>query len=280
MNLTGPKSRNRRRFQSRIAVAALSASLFFALDALGQAGPSSANSRGHCSPAITGNNNTFYFRYCGNDPEQEKKIIALLNKLLANQDSPSSNLMLDELLTIASRPRVAICDNNTLSNCVAGDNYGPQTVNGYVPPPPRAISQDHWDAAVALLKTAPRGSRFFMSFIGSLDDREISSTFLQIIHLFEAGNWILSGKSYTSTVEQNFNGVVSHGEGIGCSITSDPTGAGRIATKALVMAGLPCTGWALGVPQPRGIAHTPTGVPPPTEPNIYISVGTRIIMPK
>lgn len=61
-----------------------------------------ANTSGTCSPATTGNNNTYYFQYCGGDPEQGKKLVELLNKILLNQDMADANAKLDELLKIVS----------------------------------------------------------------------------------------------------------------------------------------------------------------------------------
>ncbi len=43
-----------------------------------------ATTTGQCSPAVTGNNNTFNFQYCGKDPEQEKKILEILNAISAS----------------------------------------------------------------------------------------------------------------------------------------------------------------------------------------------------
>jgi len=44
-----------------------------------------AKTAGNCSPIVTGNDNKFYFRYCGNDPDQEKKIIEILNAVSASE---------------------------------------------------------------------------------------------------------------------------------------------------------------------------------------------------
>jgi len=61
-----------------------------------------AKSEGPCSPAVTGDNNTFYFRYCGSDPEERKRIFRLLKAVV--QGEVLTNAKLDEVLEILSRP--------------------------------------------------------------------------------------------------------------------------------------------------------------------------------
>ena len=58
--------------------------------------PSKATTSGPCSPAVTGNNNTFTFKCVGLD--QQKAIIAKLNQLLAKDDISVVISKLDELL--------------------------------------------------------------------------------------------------------------------------------------------------------------------------------------
>ena len=36
---------------------------------------------GPCCPVVTGSNNTFHFEYCGNDPEQAKKMLEILKAI-------------------------------------------------------------------------------------------------------------------------------------------------------------------------------------------------------
>lgn len=61
-----------------------------------------AQTTGTCSPAVTGDNNTFYFKYCGSDPEERKRIFKLLESVAQGEDL--SNAKLDEILEILSRP--------------------------------------------------------------------------------------------------------------------------------------------------------------------------------
>lgn len=62
----------------------------------------SAKSDGSCSPAVTGDNNTFIFRYCGSDPEEKKKILKLLQAISQGEDV--TNAKLDEILEILLMP--------------------------------------------------------------------------------------------------------------------------------------------------------------------------------
>ncbi|MGC2246895.1 MAG: hypothetical protein WA609_09855 [Terriglobales bacterium] len=61
-----------------------------------------AKSKGQCSPAVTGDNNTIYFTYCGSDPEETKKVLRLLNAI--NQGEDVTNAKLDAILEILSKP--------------------------------------------------------------------------------------------------------------------------------------------------------------------------------
>jgi hypothetical protein len=61
-----------------------------------------AKSGGPCSPAVTGDNNTFYFKYCGSDPEEGKRIVRLLQAVA--QGEVLTNAKLDEVLEILSMP--------------------------------------------------------------------------------------------------------------------------------------------------------------------------------
>lgn len=95
-----------------------------------------AKTRGQCSPATSGNNNTYYFKYCGGDPEQGKKVVELLNRILLNQDTVSANAKLDEILKLLSKP---MSETNTQtcigSACAQGPN-SQATFNQLGPPPP------------------------------------------------------------------------------------------------------------------------------------------------
>jgi hypothetical protein len=63
---------------------------------------STAKSEGPCSPAVTGDNNTFRFEYCGSDPEEQKRMIRLLNAV--SQGQVLTNSKLDQILEILLKP--------------------------------------------------------------------------------------------------------------------------------------------------------------------------------
>ncbi|WP_348262821.1 hypothetical protein P8935_23895 [Telmatobacter sp. DSM 110680] len=101
----------------------------------------SAKTSGKCSPATTGNNNTYYFKYCGGDPEQGKKVVDLLNRILLNQDAASTNAKLDEILKLLSRPSEVNAQNCVGSACAQGPN-SQATFNQLGPPLPNVT----WNA--------------------------------------------------------------------------------------------------------------------------------------
>ena len=64
-----------------------------------------ATTKGACSPANTGNDNTFVIN-CGIDNVQGAELIAIMNKILANQLNPSDVMAkLDEILRSVHPPR-------------------------------------------------------------------------------------------------------------------------------------------------------------------------------
>jgi hypothetical protein len=161
--------------------------------------------------------------------------------------------------TIPSQP---VCSDTTLSNC-AQINYGTQSINGYVPPPKRVMTQENALAAIALLKTAPIGSRVHFMRIGRTDEDEVERLFHQIYGVFMStdGVWHVEADWAQASVGPN-------SEGIGCSISSAPSKAGKIAEKAMKAAGFPCAHESLD-----GMRHGASV-------DVDISVGTRIVPPK
>jgi hypothetical protein len=212
-----------------------------------------AKTSGKCSPATTGNNNTYYFAYCGTDPEQGKKMVELLNKILLNQDMTAANAKLDELLKIVS-------------------NLGP--------PPERNMKNENAYAAIALLNSAPRSSRVRFTIIGG--DREINAFANQVGMLFQLtqGTWIIDGvNTIGQLISVGEGNIISHGEGFHCSIANAASGAGEIAIKALARSGYPCVRDPdrKGDPPPRGMP-VPGQTPSPILPvDLYLSIGTRIV---
>jgi len=215
-----------------------------------------ATTSGICSPATTGSNNTYYFKYCGSDPEQGTKMEELLNKILLNQDTAAANTKLDQILKMLS-------------------SLGP--------PPPRQMTIPNANAAIALLKTAPKGSRVAIQITGG--DSEINSFTSQVVRLFNDtnGTWAIANISRAGmTILMTDNGVYN-GSGFHCSVANNASGAGEIAVKALAMTGYPCVrdpDIYNPPPQTPSVAQ-PNGQNPPAPPpvDLYLSIGTRIVPP-
>src|SRR5580704_13226095 len=74
--------------------------------ALSQTAPTEkAAASGPCSAAHVGDNNNAYNINCnGIGADQGKKIVEILNRVLANQDLTTVNAKLDELIVVASQP--------------------------------------------------------------------------------------------------------------------------------------------------------------------------------
>ena len=72
--------------------------------ALSQTTPTDKATSGACSTASAGDNNTYDIKCTGVGVEQGKKIVEMLNKVLANPDGTAINAKLDELLVAASQP--------------------------------------------------------------------------------------------------------------------------------------------------------------------------------
>ena len=60
-----------------------------------------------CSNASAGDNSTFNINCNGIGVDQGKKVLEILNRILANQDPTAVNAKLDELLVVASQPAQA-----------------------------------------------------------------------------------------------------------------------------------------------------------------------------
>ncbi len=72
--------------------------LLFAVPCWSQATAGQAETSGTCSPAVSGSNNTFTIS-CGIGKEQGQKMLAILNKILANRiDTDAVMTKLDEIL--------------------------------------------------------------------------------------------------------------------------------------------------------------------------------------
>jgi hypothetical protein len=90
-----------------------------------------ASTKGTCSPAVSGNNNTVVIK-CTIDKAQGNKMVEILNKILASQDQATIIAKLDQILADESRP---VTTQTCLGSNCAGTNYGNQNVNYGVPAP-------------------------------------------------------------------------------------------------------------------------------------------------
>ena len=63
-----------------------------------------AAASGTCSPAPVADNNAYNINCNGIEGDQGKKIVEILNKVLATHDTTTVNAKLDELLVVASQP--------------------------------------------------------------------------------------------------------------------------------------------------------------------------------
>jgi hypothetical protein len=91
-----------------------------------------ARSGGPCSPAVTSDNNTFYFKYCGGDPEEGRRIVRLLKAVA--QSEVLTNAKLDEVLEILSRP-IKITMSESIPVKARPDGHPRATVNFYTDDP-------------------------------------------------------------------------------------------------------------------------------------------------
>ena len=215
----------------------------FAYSQPSQTGPSTAT--GECAVSHSGNYDTITIQNCGIGEIQGEKIIELLKGLVANQDTATMNVKLDEILKMLS-------------------------TSGIIPPPPRVITNDKAYPAIAVLKTAPKGSRVEFSIVGG--GSEVIQFANQVGALFahSDGIWNITGVNRTGEMEQMMSdGSVSHGEGFHCYVYNS-SAAGEIAVKAMAVSGYSCE---------RGDRqHNPTTENSAVD--LLIEIGTRIIPPK
>lgn len=112
---------------------------------------------GHCSPATTGNNNVYYFTYCGSDPLQERRIVELLNKILNNSSSAAVNAKLDELLSVVSRPLQSQVNSGGVNIQQVTTGNGSPIINSpiTVGKVPTQLSEQHLAALTTFFLSAP-----------------------------------------------------------------------------------------------------------------------------
>lgn len=82
-----------------------------------------AKTQGQCSPGVTGSGNTFYFQYCGSDPEERAKIVKVLTALSQGQDLTNSKL--DQIIELLGKPPKIFVSNTSPEKTAPGAS--PQT---------------------------------------------------------------------------------------------------------------------------------------------------------
>jgi hypothetical protein len=138
-----------------------------------------------------------------------------------------------------------------------------QQVQGYVPPPPRVMTNEQLTALVAKLQTAPPGSVARLNFAASDDNAEVHAFFAQVETAFKkADHWTVSSQEIGKSMG-TADGSTLTAEGIGCTIAG---AHGSVAVDAMAAAGFPCK---------RKAADWGVASPPPSD--IVISIGSRIM---
>jgi hypothetical protein len=183
--------------------------------------------------------------------------------------------------TPAPNPPVSQAGNDnqqvvqTMTNSPGGMQAGRDlTVFGPIPKPNRTLDPDDVSRAVALLSKAKNGpSIVFITYPTNAPERgEISTFTYQLENVFIKGGWMaIRERNYQTG---SFIGVVDgspwSGEGVGCSLPSNPTPESQLAVKALSILHYPCTHPSIINESDR--AEGSVG----PEIVLYVTVGTRI----
>ena len=99
--------------------------------------------KGTCNIGSVGNNNRVVI-HCGVGQEQAKRLVEMLNKILAAQDQAAVMKKLDEILAAESSPTQA--QTCVGSNCFQGINSGTVQQNQYGPP--KFLMSDAQESAI------------------------------------------------------------------------------------------------------------------------------------
>jgi hypothetical protein len=136
-----------------------------------------ASSNGACSPAVTGNNNTFAFTYCGNDPAESAKILTILEALAHGENLTLDRL--DEIKTILLKPVNITVTDSTSIGAVAG-GHPRATIEFFTDEP---IDRGQFEIVCDHACTPVESCRLYGSnatiFASVSDHLEIAEVFLQ-----------------------------------------------------------------------------------------------------
>ena len=169
------------------------------------------------------------------------------------------------------------------SNCFT-DNHGTVIGKlGYVLPPDRVISSDNWGLAKAKLEMAPVGSKVRFAVIGQTPEITVFSG--QVIDLFQRAGWHVVFVDRHSGGNGLVNGVEQSSAEVHCQIDARilDNHVDGIVQEAMSIAGYPCKpGRASYAPLVGTMIHGKEydNANIREIPNIYISIGTRIVPPQ
>lgn len=127
-----PHPRNRKNEEMKIVFALLIVAISHGSSFTQTQKTGAAKSSGACSPAVTGNNNTFTITYCGDNPDEQKKILKVLNALVNGEDV--TNYKLDQILEILSMP-IKITTSNFMAVDAAPGGHPRAKVDFYTDDP-------------------------------------------------------------------------------------------------------------------------------------------------
>jgi hypothetical protein len=193
----------------------------------GQTTTGKARTSGVCSPATSGNNNTFVIK-CGIGSTQGKQMIEILNKVLANQIDPTTVMTkLDEILKATSRPAQIVNAPNGIGG-IGGTYVNPQVNNfGYMQ---KTLNADQMTAISALMRPFADGTDRGNLITCQLGDSNSCTVAMQLVKIFRNAGWILPGSGYSQAV------MTEAPEPLLISVHAKPTLAGEKVTSS---AGLP-----------------------------------------
>jgi hypothetical protein len=194
----------------------------------GQSTTGKVDAHGSCNIANSGNYVTIDFKSCGIGPEQGKKIIEMLNRVLALPNSATVDAKLDELLKLASRPvtcSASILQNegtigiaNLSENKIVCDPGVPNTMNLLHVGKPT----EQGKVATPAVTGAPQKSEYIAGYIDRLEIKPGQIT-VQGAHM-TSSNWtllytMLKEPKYANDVEKP---IIVFEQGMKTTVSKSP----------------------------------------------------------
>jgi len=206
--------------------------ILFTIKAWGQTTTSgNAETKGACSPAIPGHNNNVRID-CKIDSEQGKRMVEILNKILANQlDSTTVMGKLDELIAAAKQTSQTVNAPNGIGS-IGGTLINPQ-VNNFAPIP-RRIPENSKISVSACLAQHPG----HISIVVLMNDTEAYTLGNDWVDIFTRAKWIIDDGGISQAVwSAPFNGtnILFLGSGTNATnVTYDKQSAEGVAVNCLL----------------------------------------------